>query len=319
MGSRPCSSASMSDGLHEWNAPEHTNRMWSVFTLPYLVETSDPSMMGSRSRCTPSEDASAPWRVSLLLTILSISSMNTMPSCSTERIASRDTRSLLIRRSCSISSMNGLASAIFMLRFSAPPRRLGEPNILSTLITSSFRGMCETSRLRERSGSSTSTLRSSKLPSRNSFRKASRVCFSVSSPQSMSRILFSTASAISAAMRARSLVRVRTMAASTRSRMIWSTSRPWKPTSVNLVASTLIKGASASLANLRAISVLPHPVGPIIRMFLGTISSFIGEAILCLRQRLRSAIATARFASGCPTMYRSSISTTFCGVMPASS
>ena len=42
---------------------------------------------------------------------------------------------------------------------------------------------------------------------------------------------------------------------STRSRMIWSTSRPWKPTSVNLVASTLMKGASDSLAMRRAISV----------------------------------------------------------------
>lgn len=36
---------------------------------------------------------------------------------------------------------------------------------------------------------------------------------------------------------------------------------------------TFTKGASASLASRRAISVLPHPVGPIMRMFLGTISS----------------------------------------------
>lgn len=34
---------------------------------------------------------------------------------------------------------------------------------------------------------------------------------------------------------------------------------------------TLMKGASESLAILLAISVLPHPVGPIIRMFLGII------------------------------------------------
>ncbi len=37
------------------------------------------------------------------------------------------------------------------------------------------------------------------------------------------------------------------------------------PNSVNLVASTLMKGASTSLARRRAISVLPHPVGPMHR------------------------------------------------------
>ena len=62
-------------------------------------------------------------------------------------------------------------------------------------------------------------------------------------------------------------------AASARSRTIESTSRPTYPTSVNLVASTLTNGAAASRASRRAISVLPTPVGPIIRMFLGMISS----------------------------------------------
>ena len=60
IGKRPCSSASMSDGLHEWKAPLQMNRMWSVLTLPYLVETTEPSMMGSKSLWTPSELASAP-------------------------------------------------------------------------------------------------------------------------------------------------------------------------------------------------------------------------------------------------------------------
>ena len=60
MGSLPCSSASMSEGLQEWKAPLQMNRMWSVFTLPCFVCTTDPSMMGSRSLCTPSELASAP-------------------------------------------------------------------------------------------------------------------------------------------------------------------------------------------------------------------------------------------------------------------
>ena len=38
---------------------------------------------------------------------------------------------------------------------------------------------------------------------------------------------------------------------------------------MNFVASTLMKGAPASLARRREISVLPTPVGPIIRMFFG--------------------------------------------------
>jgi len=54
---------------------------------------------------------------------------------------------------------------------------------------------------------------------------------------------------------------------------------------------------------------LPQPVGPIIKIFFGEISSFSGEATRCLRQRLRIATATARLASGCPMMYRSSCST----------
>jgi hypothetical protein len=47
---------------------------------------------------------------------------------------------------------------------------------------------------------------------------------------------------------------------------------------------------------------LPQPVGPIIRMFFGITSSRIGETSLSRRQRLRSAIATARLALPWPTM-----------------
>ena len=42
---------------------------------------------------------------------------------------------------------------------------------------------------------------------------------------------------------------------------------------MNFVASTLMNGAPASLASRREISVLPTPVGPIIRMFFGSTSS----------------------------------------------
>src|SRR5262245_168035 len=76
-----------------------------------------------------------------------------------------------------------------------------------------------------------------------------------------------------------------------------------------------MNGASASRARRRAISVLPTPVGPIIRMFFGVISWRSGSATCCRRQRLRSAIATARFARSWPTMCLSSSWTISCGVM----
>src|SRR5262245_42312272 len=76
-----------------------------------------------------------------------------------------------------------------------------------------------------------------------------------------------------------------------------------------------MNGASASRASRRAISVLPTPVGPIMRMFLGVISWRSGSATCCRRQRLRSAIATARFARPCPTMNLSSSCTISWGVM----
>ena len=104
-------------------------------------------------------------------------------------------------------------------------------------------------------------------------------------------------------------VAVNAMAISTRSRTICSTSRPTYPTSVNFVASTLRNGAPASLARRRAISVLPTPVGPIIRIFFGRTSSRSRSSSCSRRQRLRNAMATARLASAWPTMKRSSSET----------
>ena len=60
MGSRPCSSGMRSEGLEKWKAPEAMNSTWSVRTMPYFVFTVLPSMSGSRSRCTPSRETSAP-------------------------------------------------------------------------------------------------------------------------------------------------------------------------------------------------------------------------------------------------------------------
>mmetsp|Transcript_16110 Transcript_16110/g.29460 ORF Transcript_16110/g.29460 Transcript_16110/m.29460 type:complete len:216 (+) Transcript_16110:998-1645(+) len=101
---------------------------------------------------------------------------------------------------------------------------------------------------------------------------------------------------------------------STRSWMILSTSRPWKPTSVNFVASTLTNGACASLASRRPISVFPTPVDPIMRMFLGETSSRRSSSNCWRLQRFLSAIATERLAEPCPTMCLSSSVTISLGV-----
>src|ERR1700680_1031816 len=70
-----------------------------------------------------------------------------------------------------------------------------------------------------------------------------------------------------------------------------------------------MNGAPASFASRRAISVLPTPVGPIIRIFFGAPPA-PNEPVSCRRrQRLRSAMETARLASVWPMMKRSSSET----------
>src|SRR5262245_24010713 len=80
-----------------------------------------------------------------------------------------------------------------------------------------------------------------------------------------------------------------------------------------------MNGAFASFASRRAISVLPTPVGPIIRMVFGVISPRSGSGTWARRQRLRSAIATARLASAWPMMCLSSSSTISRGVIDIAS
>ena len=63
-----------------------------------------------------------------------------------------------------------------------------------------------------------------------------------------------------------------------------------------------MNGACESLARRREISVFPTPVGPIMMMFLGAISSRSGSGTCMRRQRFRSAMATARLAARWPTM-----------------
>src|SRR5690606_12850683 len=86
------------------------------------------------------------------------------------------------------------------------------------------------------------------------------------------------------------------------------------PTSVNLDASTFVKGASAIFAKRRAISVFPTPVAPIKRMLLGIISLRKSLGTFILLHLFRSAIETFLLASFCPMIYLSSSATISRGV-----
>mmetsp|Transcript_50171 Transcript_50171/g.130631 ORF Transcript_50171/g.130631 Transcript_50171/m.130631 type:complete len:231 (-) Transcript_50171:271-963(-) len=230
--------------------------------------------------------------------------MKTMPSCSISVIACRLISSSFRSFSDSSSVKIGTESLRSISRFSVFCRPC---IILSKRSTISFIGnwppLPSSCGLPDFfSGTSISIRRSSRWPMRSSLRKASRLCWMFDGPTRQSRSFSSTLALTLSCMSwsARSLAML--MPTSARSRMIWSTSLPTNPTSVNFVASTLIKGALAILASFRAISVLPTPVGPIMRMFLGMMSSLSGDATRCLRHLLRIATATARFASACPTI-----------------
>ena len=94
-------------------------------TTPHHT-TCDPSIRGSRSRCTPSEDASALPRKSPREQILSISSMKTMPSCSTRCSAWRLISSSEMSFSDSSSVRIGMESLRSISRFSV----FGRPGII---------------------------------------------------------------------------------------------------------------------------------------------------------------------------------------------
>ena len=91
--------------------------------MPYLVLTVLPSTSGSRSRCTPSRETSAP-AVSCRRAILSISSRNTMPFCSALRSAWTLSSSSLtsFAASSSVSSLNASRTLSRRERVRLPPR-----------------------------------------------------------------------------------------------------------------------------------------------------------------------------------------------------
>mmetsp|Transcript_13762 Transcript_13762/g.42639 ORF Transcript_13762/g.42639 Transcript_13762/m.42639 type:complete len:331 (+) Transcript_13762:631-1623(+) len=252
--------------------------------------------------------------------------MNTIPDSSTDATASRLMSTPSSNFSSSCSSISGRASRMAM-RFRSdrpfpwlaswlnlPRKSLMEMGFdWSSWITPPW-GCCGTW-----CGRSTSIWRSSSTPLRSISRNDDCVACAALRPVSVSRIRVSTRRFASARNSSALRFRVSAIDASTRSRMIWSTSRPWNPTSVNFVASTLMNGALAIFERRRAISVLPQPVGPIIKMFFGTISALSSSPKSWRRQRFRSAIATARFAADCPTMCSSSLATVARGVMAESS
>mmetsp|Transcript_12895 Transcript_12895/g.35140 ORF Transcript_12895/g.35140 Transcript_12895/m.35140 type:complete len:252 (-) Transcript_12895:645-1400(-) len=251
MGSRPCSSAIRSEGLQEWNAPEHMKRMWSVLTFPCFVWTVDPSMIGSRSRCTPSELGSPVLKeVERLLTILSISSMKTIPSCSARRMASLLTNSAGNMLSASTSSICALASDTGKRRFSLrpwPPIRRSRLMIMG-LCSPGF--ILPMSKLGGLFGISTSTILSSSSPERKracrssklggNWSKAKLVVAQALNSASASAVSImaelwdsnfsswtSTAAQMSACACSLSLLRTSEMEDSKRSLMMESTSLPW--------------------------------------------------------------------------------------------
>ena len=224
-----------SEGFDRWNAPDAMKRMWSVFTMPYLVATVVPSTIGRRSRCTPWRETSAPC-VSERDAILSISSRNTMPFCSAAASAFALTSSSLRRRAASSSVSCFIASATVILRsfLRPPPICWNMPWIW--VVSSSMPGGAMISICAGSTDTSTSTSRSSSAPSRSILRNFCRVAESVGlrSAKFTSRAGGSStssrrSSALSAA-RSRTLrvsaSRVSLTATSTRSRMMVSTSRP---------------------------------------------------------------------------------------------
>ena len=173
-----------------WKAPEAMNSMWSVLTMPYLVLTVQPSTSGSRSRCTPSRETSAPM-VSGAPAILSISSMKTMPFCSAFRQRARLELFLVehLGASSSVSSLQRIAH--LELARAACARRPCSGTPLQLLVISSMPGGAMISTPTGTARSSISISRSSSSPSRsilrNFWRVSRRRCSSSSEARCVAR------------------------------------------------------------------------------------------------------------------------------------
>ena len=225
-----------SEGFARWNAPEAMNSTWSVRTIPYLVDTVVPSTSGSRSRCTPWRETSAPC-VSWRLAILSISSRKTMPFCSTLASALALISSSLssLPASSSVSSFSASATVIFFSLRRLPDICWNMPWIW--LVRSSMPGGAMISICGGASATSTSISRVverafaehlaeflPRAPSRSGFMSSKLTSRAGGSSTSSTRS--SAASAARSRTLRDSVSRVCLIAASARSRMMVSTSRP---------------------------------------------------------------------------------------------
>ena len=267
-----------------------------------------PSKIGKISRCTPCLETSWPL-LALFVATLSISSMKIIPICSANSSASWFAVSWSINSSAKSSAK--ILRAV-LTGTSRSTLRLGMSWFIMSCICwfwfvpsmPSAPGSCSTLIL---------TFSSSSLPSNNCFLISERLVlissvgvssssssllpkFGIAPPSNDSKglllfdaffFILGTSNLTNfslALLTASSLTKpffwslTSLTATSTRSRTILSTSRPTYPTSVNLVASTLINGAPTTLAIRLAISVLPTPVGPIIKIFLGAISCLVSSS-----------------------------------------
>ncbi len=223
IGSRPWSSGSRSAGFAMWNAPLAMNRIWSVFSGPYLVATVVPSISGRRSRWTPSRLTEPP-RTSLTA-ILSISSRKTMPLASASASATRLMSSGSTRLSASSSVSRANASGTFSLRRlrGAWPESLPIIDFRSNTCAP-IPGISNGSA--GASSTSISTSAALRLPSVKRWRKLWRVASLEPLPVSASSSRSIAASSAAARTLARRRSRSSRTASSTRSRAICSTSRP---------------------------------------------------------------------------------------------
>ena len=134
-----------------------------------------PSTMGRMSRCTPSRLTSGPWPLSRPA-ILSISSRKMMPLCSTRSSAVLVTWSMSIRRCSSSAIKYSKASLTFIFRFLVRwPKMLGSMSLKLTSMSSMPWLLMISNEGMFFSRTSSSTVRSSSLPSRSCWRSLSRL------------------------------------------------------------------------------------------------------------------------------------------------
>ena len=307
--------------------------MWSVLTGPYLVLTVEPSTSGSRSRCTPSRETSAPHATRERWQTLSISSMKTMPFCSAgvDRLRAD---LLLVDQLAGLlldqQRARGLDRELALLASCWPARFWNMPR--SCWLISSMPGGAMMS-MPTLPAMSSSISRSSSLPSRSMLAELRRACSASSAD--VGGVVFAPDEAARRRARGSSASRMRSSARS---------SACVRTLGLGLVAHLLDRGIGqvaddgldvlADVADLGELGRLDLDEGRVgqrapgaarsrsCRRRWGRSSGCSSASPRCAapgrscmrRQRLRSAIATARLAASWPTMCWSSSATICLGV-----